>query len=132
VPSTDARHRAQAQHNADLSTKLAGDSSDWNDWAVTTIFYAAVHEIQAFLVRQGIRTYTHETRKAELRKAHHPSDLFTLYETLEDHSRNARYECWDPLDNDVVLCRSLLEMVRSVTGSSAAGASAKGSPKPKP
>ena len=50
------------------STTPWGSHSQWPDWAMTALFYAAMHEVQAALVSTGLRPREHKTRKAALRK----------------------------------------------------------------
>ena len=44
----------QAKHNADLASHLRKTKPDCLDWAVTCLFYAAIHYVNAYLVKARI------------------------------------------------------------------------------
>ena len=44
----------QAAHNADLASHLRHERTNCLDWAVTCLFYAAIHYVNAYLVKAHI------------------------------------------------------------------------------
>jgi hypothetical protein len=77
---------------------------------MTALFYAAVHEIQAALVASGSRPRSHEDRRATLREKW--PTLGTLYETLFDRSKQARYLCHRHSQADLALAEMALTQVK--------------------
>jgi hypothetical protein len=89
---TRPEHIRKAQHNdAFLKNELI-DLTDYNDWKVVTIFYSAVHYIDAALAVLNIHPITHEGsggRNAYV--AVHFRRISGKYQTLYNKSRFARY-----------------------------------------
>src|SRR5438105_848371 len=90
MPSESA-HLAQYQRNVSLSRRL--ESLGEFDWAVITMFYAALHLTDAYLARANIHPPKHARRRKII--ANHPalSAIWADYDGLEQESQNARYEC---------------------------------------
>lgn len=91
----------QAQHNADLASHLRKTKPDCLDWAVTCLFYAAFHYVNAYLVKARIpiperhRSRTHPNPPGRLNFVQNDPALQSIYieyRHLEDESRDARYE----------------------------------------
>lgn len=70
-------------------------SAEFVDWAVTALFYAALHWLRAFLAQEGVQigSYAAEDQAFQqvlvLRQSPEP---FGWYKTLKAESRAARYE----------------------------------------
>ncbi len=116
MPSANA-HSEQASYNEDVYRELGGVGAVRSDWALTVLFYVAVHEIQAFLVRQGAhpppgRGWDHTARKSVLRANPDWQQLGALLERFLDQSARARYECWRPATKDLQLAEVLLQLIR--------------------
>lgn len=62
MPSEN-QHLIQARHNEDCVQYLI-NASRFNDWAVTGIFYAAVHYVEAAFdaCLNGFHTFSHAVR----------------------------------------------------------------------
>ncbi len=94
MPNT-AEHINQAQHNeAFFNSMDQMDQSVYSDWAMTVLFYTALHYVDALLAQHGILgpgghdvRDNHVARQSELRPISH------LYFRLKSRSRNARYYC---------------------------------------
>ncbi|HEV3323066.1 MAG TPA: hypothetical protein VG147_12870 [Solirubrobacteraceae bacterium] len=76
MPSA-TEHQSWAQQNKQFYEFIGGSHSQWPDWAMTALFYAAMHEIQAALVAMSLRPKKHETRKSCCAKNGLPSRRFT-------------------------------------------------------
>jgi len=93
VPTT-TQHLAQAATNERLA--LAWEATD-PEWAVTALFYAALHYVDAFFYLDGQINHTldgfrsHTERTVEV--AHRLTSVFVAYKRLLDRSREARYDC---------------------------------------
>ncbi|MGE5595758.1 MAG: hypothetical protein ACM3S1_06935 [Hyphomicrobiales bacterium] len=85
-----AEHLAKAVHNEKLFAAL--DSSNFNDWRVTTLFYAALHLVDAYLAPLHHPT-NHQARTKIVASDQFLRLLFVQYRELESRSREARYDC---------------------------------------
>jgi hypothetical protein len=63
------------------------------DWAVTVLFYAALHLTQAYLQRSEISAENHRQRDQEIRSSEELRPILDPYRALKAHSENARYRC---------------------------------------
>jgi hypothetical protein len=63
-------------------------------WAVTAVFYSALHGLTAYLMLRGITVSSHLARERVLTNPANgvPQDVYDAYHTLDDQSRDARYE----------------------------------------
>jgi hypothetical protein len=85
-------HLAQTRHNFRLYQKLR-DEGEFLDWAVTALFYTALHLIQACLIDIASDAFdyprNHEQRDSFIRRK--LSDLWLPYRSLQNQSNRARY-----------------------------------------
>ncbi|MCQ2286132.1 MAG: hypothetical protein MJZ76_04580 [Bacteroidales bacterium] len=74
-----------------------------NDWAITVMFYAAVHAMEAVLGKQNIHTQNHQSRKAELEKLNIDGLEVALskYKILERKAHDSRYTDYKIYDWEV-------------------------------
>ncbi len=84
-------HVQQATHNEAFYQVI--DKNVYSDWAMTVLFYAALHYIDAFLGQVGIHPGGHETRDTILSNRKELRPIYGHYRHLKDCSRNARYYC---------------------------------------
>jgi len=104
-----ARHNteeyiAQAAHNAELARTLRKERKEYLDWAVTCLFYSAVHYINACLTKDGkdiprrhVGTDAGAVGRTNI--VQQDASLKTIYfdyRHLDDESRDARYELRHP------------------------------------
>ena len=91
---TAVGHVAQARRNEDVS-RIVQESHP--EWAVTALFYAAMHYVEAlFYVQQTARGLpkhyaSHEERRQAIQQR--ANRIFVPYQTLLDESLEARYMC---------------------------------------
>ena len=98
----------QAAHNADLASYLRHTKADCLDWAVTCLFYAAIHYINAYFVKAHIpipqRHRTSNPKKPGrlniVQRDSVLSQIYPEYRHLDDESRDARYELKRPSMSD--------------------------------
>ena len=96
MPQKD-EHELQAQHNKAFLNDFEIQRSAYLDWAVTAMFYEAVHWIEAYLGTQGLHSSNHHQRAATMQKVPHLRDdpqLTKDYGTLRTESENAKYFCY--------------------------------------
>lgn len=97
MTATPDDHLEQARRNREIAEHLLrehGADATYVQWAVTAIFYCAVHCIQAHLMRYGRAPRTHESRGRLIADPRYgvPLDVQTAYELLSQRSRAARYD----------------------------------------
>jgi len=85
-------HQAQETRNWEFYGRIDGQKAKHSEWAMTVIFYAAVHHTTAFLAGKGRRVGSHADRQRQLRLLK-KDDAADTYEQLFQASRKARYEC---------------------------------------
>lgn len=91
MPEQDS-HLRQAQHNESFVASFDLDSTLYLDWAVTGIFYAALHYIEAFLAIQNIHSPAHVSRDSIFQKEHVLKPAYNQYRILKTRSESARYD----------------------------------------
>lgn len=93
----------QAVHNAELAAYLRQDKVKYLDWAVTCLFYASVHYVNAYLMKVG-KTIPrrHKTQGSLVGRSNIVETdpalriIYPAYRHLDDESRDARYELRKP------------------------------------
>lgn len=106
-PPTPTEYIRQAKHNLELAKHLREEKPDYLDWAVTCLFYAAVHYINAYLSHSKIaiprRHRGEDGKPGRLNIVQQDSTLKAIYANyrhLDDESRDARYELRVPTKSD--------------------------------
>ena len=84
-------HLDQFEHNLSVSSRL--EASGDLDWAVTTLFYAALHLVQAYIVRHGLPADSHRQREQQVLAHAELRQIADQYKALQNQSESARYEC---------------------------------------
>jgi hypothetical protein len=88
-----SEHLARARaHEAEA------DAMSTPDWQVVAYFYAAVHLINAALLKFGTRIGNHSERSEEIRNQPKLRAIALKYKLLCDLAFQARYECWPASD----------------------------------
>lgn len=93
MPTTE-QHLTQARNNERLA--LAWEETD-PEWAVTALFYAALHYVDAFFYLDGQINHkpdgftSHRVRTTAV--AQRLSFVYDHYQRLLDRSRKSRYDC---------------------------------------
>lgn len=62
------------------------------DWAVTMLFYSAVHFLEAYRASKGHRSLSHQTRENYMRENPLLQPLVRPYKKSQDLSEEARYQ----------------------------------------
>lgn len=91
-------HKQKATHDKDLAEKLHHDNI-FLDWVVTCSFYSALHCVDAYAHKLGIKSFepgpdenTTAHRKRERFVEHNLKSLFGSYEILRNHCDQCRYD----------------------------------------
>lgn len=90
-PTTLRQHIAKAQENERLSQSL--EQGPHYDWAVTVLFYAALHWVDAHLSAVGIHPKDHRDRKKYIKRRSNLAAIRGHYFYLKERSEDARYDC---------------------------------------
>lgn len=92
MPTAD-RHLTQAARNESLSLAL---EAQYSEWAVTALFYAALHYVEAYFDRHATsgqpRHHTGHVERTRAVRLRIPT-VYRSYRWLMELSRDARYEC---------------------------------------
>ena len=91
----ESQHLNQADRNESCFQSLSRlGPSRFTEWEVITLFYSALHHIEAYLARNGI-DFPHPLKHAERRSemVRHPDldPILENYFSLHDYSEDARY-----------------------------------------
>lgn len=92
MPS-QTRHVAKARENERLSETL--QDTPFTDWSVTTMFYSALHWVDAWLAAQPVPAHpqSHVQRNQFVNQSAFLRQQRRNYRELQDRSLDARYEC---------------------------------------
>lgn len=92
MPS-QGRHLAQAEHNEALFELLGQVAPSFVDWQITTLFYGALHYIEAYLATAGpagIHLENHQQRSGYVARDAFLRSSFVDYQELKDRSEDAQ------------------------------------------
>lgn len=112
LKGTEPQHRNKAAHNLALSTDLTAHGDEYRDWQVISVFYSAVHWVQAYL-RAKTSTYpqTHEERDRLIYTTPALKPIYPHYQELKSLSVTARYTCLPINDREVSDARANHEAI---------------------
>lgn len=83
-------HLAVAKRNEEFAQLLA-EKTRYIDWAVTILYYSALHYVDAVLAVSQIHPANHSDRHTAIGRNDSLKRVYAEYRTLEAASRNARY-----------------------------------------
>jgi hypothetical protein len=106
------RHREWAQRNEQFYSAIGGADGEWPDWAITALFYTALHEIAAFLRTHGQPAHSHKAIRGALRANPAWTDIAAIYEQLQTWSETSRYHCIILEPHKIKLAENLLAQLR--------------------
>jgi len=100
MPHTIAQYLEKAAHNLSFAQHIRNNKADCLDWAATCLFYAAIHYVNAYLVKERMpipRRHTSNDPLSPGRTNIVQQDaklckIYKQYRHLDDESRDARYE----------------------------------------
>lgn len=110
---TSVQHLAKANANEAFAHSLDRTTTVRAEWAITILFYVAVHYTQAYFAKSG-RVYTqHIKRDSAIHRDPNLSRIYVDYRELETYSVDARYCMPDFTDADFVTLLPVLDKVKS-------------------
>jgi len=89
----EAAHTLQASRNEKVYTDiLGGQNAKYSEWAITALFYAAVHRVETYLASKQVHPEGHALRLRALNRVGKQEASNTL-QALQRTSEQARYQC---------------------------------------
>lgn len=89
------RHLAQAERNERLYHSLDVRTTEFLDWAITALFYSALHYVDAYLAAMvppgGSHPTNHGERSLWIARTAGLREIQVEYRRLRDYSEDARY-----------------------------------------
>jgi hypothetical protein len=107
VPSKQ-QHIAKAEGNLSFATSLSLRNPFNIDWALVSLFYAAMHYVEAYLAAvSNIHSSSHRSRDTTMGREPNLREVYKEYQELKFFGYNARYEMqvFEPQDFDRALPR---------------------------
>jgi hypothetical protein len=121
-------HQTKAQHNETFKKSI---SEGFSDWEITTLFYAALHHIRAYLssvdkkwtpLNLDYHTIGQELERLARADPSRFGVIATGFAVLKNYSQEARYQCLlerhylDRLTESEVHLRRIREALQKLTG----------------
>jgi len=113
---TTEEHIEKARHNEGFLSSF-GDISKISvpflDWLVTTIFYSALHYVDAILALGNVHPGKHSDRRLGIQRNKDLRVIWKDYRNLEDKSRKARYTLHGFSNNDIIQLHNRLNYLKN-------------------
>src|SRR5205823_2251134 len=81
----------KAKHDEQFVSSCDPKTSPFIDWAITGLFYAALHYVEAFFATQNRHSADHRARDSAIRRDPDLRAIYDDYNELKNFSINARY-----------------------------------------
>ena len=88
---TAQEHLDKAEHNEAFVLELEPHRNGYPDWAITALFYSALHYVSAYLRNCGIRVVTHQERENAINRGTFRRTISRPYKRLKARGLLARY-----------------------------------------
>lgn len=109
-----SKHLDKAATNERLSLELNQLEEQYFEWQIITLFYSAVHLVQAYLrARTTEYPQTHEERDRLIRNTAELRAIYQPYQELKRLAVTARYACLPTNKFDVDGARTQLKIVQA-------------------
>jgi DNA-binding ferritin-like protein len=111
---TTAQHSDQIDRNRACISFLQTADPRFYDWEITGMFYIAVHQVERYLYeKSGQHIDNHEIRNKMMGQTTDFKPIWLDYRTLQEMSRDARYNCFPMTPEDVTDASELLASIES-------------------
>jgi hypothetical protein len=105
---------AKAEGNVAFATSLPLNSAISVDWALVSLFYAAMHYVAAYLAATlSIHIRSHTSRDTTMGRESNLRRIFKEYQDLKFLGYNARYEMYVFKPEDFNRARPKFETIRA-------------------
>ena len=91
--ATKNQHLQKVDANESFADRLDVTDPCSAGWAITALFYAAVHQVEAYFASVSQRYVTHKSRNSAIQRDIRIREIYDDYRELSDMSREARYDC---------------------------------------
>ncbi len=108
------QHLKKATENESLAASLNLAVPAASDWAITMLFYAAVHYVEAFFSKTGQHLKRHKLRVNAIQANPKLRPIYLDYRELQTYSETARYQAVFFTAADVVPVKKHLENVKNL------------------
>lgn len=81
----------KSQRNRDYARSVPLDTPTQVGWAITALFYSALHAINAYFAQSHIKCFDHDGRGEQIMNDPKISKIYEDYRELRSLSQNARY-----------------------------------------
>ena len=106
-------HLRKADENEALAKKLDMSLPAAPDWAITMLFYAAVHYVEAYFSLSGRHYELHITRDSAIERDTKIKAIYDDYREMKTYSRTVRYYAvWFEADT-VATVRPILDRIKT-------------------
>lgn len=116
---TPEQHISKANANETFALSLDLIDQAKIDWAITALFYSALHHVQAYFIkRRSSIPELHTQRDSQIRRDALLRPIYHDYSTLKKRSRTVRYEVWPTFkETEVARMYERLTNIKSTIGS---------------
>ncbi len=84
-------HVTKAKHDEAFVLSLELSTTPYLDWAITALFYAALHYVEAYFATMKRHSPDHRTRDSAVHRDFKIKGIYNDYNELKNYSINARY-----------------------------------------
>lgn len=84
-------HLRKADEDEQFVAALDSSQSYNLPWAITAMFYAALHHVEGYFAGLGVHSADHRTRDSSIRRDPKLKRIYRHYSELKNFSINARY-----------------------------------------
>jgi hypothetical protein len=106
-----SEHISKAERNEKIADALS--KTDFLDWTVTCLFYAALHYVDAILAASVIHPEGHTERNEAIGTNPSLLKIRNEYRTLETLSRNARYRAMTIEPSDLHIAQQSFDVLKA-------------------
>jgi hypothetical protein len=116
MPRED-EHLQKATHNERFADSLDLSKRCHLEWAITALFYASIHYIEAYFSRYQVHCQDHNERAREISRDPRIRTIFEDYRELQTLSTAARYSAKVFAERDYTLhAKPILQRIKTATG----------------
>ena len=94
-------HLSKAKHDEEFVASLDLATTPYLDWAITALFYAALHYVEAYFATMKRHSPDHRTRDSAVQRDSRIRGIYSDYSELKNYSINARYYMTPFSESDV-------------------------------
>ncbi len=88
---TKEQHLTKAKGNRIFSSSLSAEDSVATEWALISLFYSALHLVEAFNAHHNHHCRSHQEIQEEVERNPQLEDIYADYHDLKNFGWNARY-----------------------------------------